>query len=53
MAMYEIVALSKRLNYNFEELKEISFSTLLNMLLSSVEPSDGKEATQRDIDSFF
>lgn len=52
MPMYEVIALSKRLNFSFSELREISFVTLINILLSTVQ-SDEKEATQKDIDSFF
>ena len=50
--MLEVVALAKRLNFTFDEMKEISFVTLVNILLSNVEP-DSKEASQKDIDSFF
>jgi hypothetical protein len=52
MPMYEVIALAKRLNFSFQELREISFVTLINILLSSVQ-NDEKEATQKDIDSFF
>lgn len=50
--MFELLALAKRLNFSFEELKEISFVSLVNILFSSVTP-DTKEATQADIDAFF
>jgi len=50
--MYELLALAKRLNFNFEELKEISFVSLINILFSSITP-DEKDATQKDIDTFF
>lgn len=51
MKMYEVMAVAKRLNYSFDELKQISFTTLINMLLANVE-DDTREATQRDIDLF-
>lgn len=49
--MYEIIAIAKRLHFSFDELKEISFTTLINMIMNNVE-SDSREATQNDIDSF-
>ena len=52
MPMYEVIALAKRLNFSFAELREMSFCTLLNILLSNVK-NDEKEATQKDIDNFF
>ena len=51
MKMYEVMAVAKRLNYSFDELKQISFTTLINMLLANVE-DDTREATQKDIDLF-
>lgn len=50
--MYELLALAKRLNFSFDELKEISFVSLINILFSSITPEE-KDATQKDIDSFF
>lgn len=46
------MSLAKRLGFSFEELKEISFVSLVNILFSSVKP-DTSEATQKDIDAFF
>lgn len=47
-----MVALAKRLNITLDDMKEMSFVSLANILLSSVE-SDEKEATQEDIDRYF
>lgn len=49
---YEIVALAKRLNITFDDMKEMSFVSLANILLSSVE-DDEKQATQEDINKYF
>ena len=49
---YEIVALAKRLNISFADMREMEFYSLANILLSTVE-SDTKEATQEDIDRYF
>ena len=50
---YEVVALAKRLNITLDDMKEMSFVSLINILLSSVEEDETKEATQEDIDKFF
>lgn len=50
--MWEFMSLAKRLGFSFDEMKEISFVSLVNILFSSVKP-DSKEATQKDIDAFF
>lgn len=50
--IYEVVALAKRLNISLEDMKEMSYVSLINILLSSVE-EDEKDATQSDIDAFF
>lgn len=51
------MALSKRLGISIEEMKEMSFTSLLNILLSNIEnnsSSDGvRDATQEDIDRFM
>ena len=52
MDEYEIIALSKRLNITLDDMKEMSFNSLMNILLSSVEEKE-EEASQSDIDSFF
>lgn len=50
--IYEIVALAKRLNITFDDMKEMSFVSLINILLSTVSEKE-KEATQSDIDKFL
>ena len=47
-----MVALAKRLNITMDDMKEMSFVSLANILLSSVE-EDEKAATQEDIDKYF
>lgn len=49
---YEVVALAKRLNISMEDMSNMSFVSLMNILLSSVEESE-KKANQDDIDKFF
>ena len=49
---FEVVALAKRLNITLDDMKEMSFVSLANILLSSVE-DDEKQATQEDIDRMF
>ena len=54
LSMYQILALAKRLNFSFSELKEISFVSLVNILFSSIQSDDEeKQASQSDIDTFF
>lgn len=50
---YEVVALAKRLGITLDDMKEMSFVSLMNILLSTVEESNEKQATQQDIDRFF
>ena len=50
---YEVVALAKRLNITLDDMKEMSFVSLANILLSSVEEDETKEATQEEIDRYF
>ena len=53
---YQILALAKRLNISMNDMKEMSFISLLNILLSSIEDiSDSgiRAATQEDIDRFI
>ena len=52
MDEYEIVALGKRLGFTLNDMKEMSFVTYANCLLSAVE-DDEKQATQEDINKFF
>ena len=50
---YEVVALAKRLNITMEDMSNMSFVSLINILLSSVEEDKEKQASQSDIDKFF
>ena len=50
--IYEVVALAKRLNITLNDLKEMSFVSLVNILLSSVEEKENN-AIQQDIDNFL
>lgn len=49
---YEVIALAKRLNITMEDMSNMSFVSLINILLSSVEEHENK-ATQEDIDKIF
>jgi hypothetical protein len=49
---YEVVAMAKKLGITFEEMKQMSFVSLINILLSSVEEHEQK-ASQEDIDRMF
>ena len=49
---YDVVALAKRLNITLDDMKEMKYVSLMNILLSSVE-EDEKQATQEDIDRYF
>ena len=44
--------LAKKLGITFEEMKQMSFVSLINILLSSVQEHENK-ATQEDIDRMF
>lgn len=51
---YEIVALAKRLNITLDDMAHMSFVSLINILLSSVEEKENeKKPTQEDIDRMF
>ena len=50
---YEIVALAKRLNITFADMDNMSFVSLMNILISSVDEDDERKASQEDIDKFF
>ena len=52
MDEYSIVALAKRLNITIEDMKQMTFVSLINILISTVEEHDNK-ATQEDIDRYF
>lgn len=54
MDEYEVVALAKRLNITFDDMKAMSFVSLINILYSTVsEGSSENNATQADIDRIF
>lgn len=50
---YEVVALAKRLNITFEDMANMSFVSLVNILLSNIEENGERKASQEDIDKFF
>ena len=50
---YEVVALAKRLNITMEDMANMSFVSLINILLSTIEEDKEKKASQEDIDKFF
>lgn len=50
---YEVVALAKRLNITMEDMANMSFVSLINILLSTVEEDKEKKANQEDIERFF
>lgn len=52
MDEYEVVALAKRLNITIDDMKQMSFVSLVNILISSVEEKE-QIATQEDIKKFF
>lgn len=50
------MALAKRLNITKDEMLDMSFVSLMNILISSVSDEDSgdvREATQEDIDRMF
>jgi len=49
---YEVVALAKRLNITLDDMDRMSFVSLMNILLSTVEEKE-KKPTQEDIDKMF
>lgn len=49
---YEVVALAKRLNITFDDMRNMSFVSLMNILLSTIDDKE-KKPTQSDIDKFF
>ena len=53
--VYGVVALAKRLNISIDEMKDMSFVSLVNILISTVESKDSSSrmATQSDINKFF
>lgn len=47
------MALAKRLGITIEEMKEMSFVSLFNILIASTNTEDERQATQKDIDRLF
>ena len=54
---FETVALANRLNISMDDMKRMSHTSLLNILLSNIEndtsSNNVRNATQEDIDRFF
>lgn len=54
---YEIVAIAKRLNISIDDMKQMSFVSLYNIIISYIndsnDESDTRNATQAEIDAFF
>lgn len=50
---FEVMALAKRLGITIEEMKEMSFVSLFNILIASTNTEDERMATQKDIDRLF
>lgn len=51
---FDVVALAKRLNISLEDMKNMSFVSLANILISSIEEDSGTTmATQDDIKKYF
>lgn len=48
-----MVALAKRLNITMEDMSNMSFVSLMNILISNIEEDEEKKASQEDIDKFF
>ena len=49
---FEVFALAKRLNISMDDMANMSFVSLVNILLSNVEEHEQK-ATQDDINKYF
>ena len=47
------MGLAKRLNITIEDMKQMSYVSLMNILISTVERDEEKQATQEDIERFF
>jgi len=47
-----VVALAKRVNITLDDMKEMSYVSLMNILWKNVKEEEN-EATQEDIDRFF
>lgn len=48
-----MVALAKRLNITLDDMKEMSYVSLMNILWKNVKEDEEKEATQEEIDRYF
>jgi len=46
------MALAKRLNITFDDMKQMSYVSFINILLSNVQ-ENSSDATQQDIDGMF
>lgn len=54
MDIFEIVSLAKRLNISFDDMKQMTFISLMNILLSTVSnENETRQATQDDINALF
>lgn len=47
------MSLALRLGISIEDMKNMSFVSLYNILISSTNQEEEKQATQKDIDRFF
>lgn len=50
---YEIIALAKKLGISTEEMKDMSFTSLLNILISSIDTEKEIKATEDDVRRMF
>lgn len=50
---FEVIALAKRLGISIEEMKEMSFVSLMNILISSVENDEEQKGTEEDVRRLF
>lgn len=50
---YDVFALAARLNITREDMDNMSFVSLMNILISSVDEDEERKASQDDIDKFF
>lgn len=50
---FETMSLAMRLGISIEEMKEMSFVSLYNILISATNMDEEKEASQNDIERMF
>lgn len=50
---YEIISLAKRLGISIDEMKDMSFVSLMNILISSVDTEKETKATEDDVRRMF